>query len=518
MKQIIDLEDIINNEKLTKEQKLKIINQNYEDYRKQIDKNLNDYLLKQYLGATLEIGSAALPNGSLSGQVAKRILPAALTKTVGRKFSQNVAQSTIGSAINGAVFGTGRGLIENKNPLQTALQDTTLNSIIGGTLGAASGKIINDARAVDVNGINQMRPIWGIPFRKASGNPEEAIKTLMENQKGFVPNVFNKQGIGNFDIPWGDSKSGLSHAIQQRINQNNFDINEFINNIPSTIREGIVTPGGIKYPENTNIESLNHKLAIAPSIKKANIDRNWMVTAHPQNKSARKRLGDLTPSTNVTSENGSIPHSISELLTKNNITDFLLKNNPSNGLNSEVATTINSAVHNINLPELPNTINNQQEPFKLGIEMNVDTNGNILDFGQPTGFAASMDIDQLAQQLGLTSFGMQISQLPQLNQPPQQVQKTQPQPKKQGLFGYKNPLTGDNRIFTREDVGAMNKDEFSQNEKAIYAQNKEFGGFMPSNGDLEHEALTGGGVVKVNSYTRADGTQVKGYYRSKPEF
>ena len=137
---------------------------------------------------------------------------------------------------------------------------------------------------------------------------------------------------------------------------------------------------------------------------------------------------------------------------------------------------------------------------------------------QPTGFAASMDIDQLAQQLGLTSFGMQISQLPQLNQPPQQVQKTQPQPKKQGLFGYKNPLTGDSRIFTREDIGAMNKDEFSQNEKAIYAQNKEFDGFMPSNGDLEHEALTGGGVVKVNSYTHADGTQVKGYYRSKPEF
>ena len=40
---------------------------------------------------------------------------------------------------------------------------------------------------------------------------------------------------------------------------------------------------------------------------------------------------------------------------------------------------------------------------------------------------------------------------------------------------------------------------------------------MTTNKDLEHEAKTGGGVVYVNSYTRTDGTEVKGYYRSKPK-
>lgn len=83
------------------------------------------------------------------------------------------------------------------------------------------------------------------------------------------------------------------------------------------------------------------------------------------------------------------------------------------------------------------------------------------------------------------------------------------------LFGYTNPLTGNNRIFTREDVGAMSSDEFAKYEKEINAQTKAFNGTMPTNSDLQREAMTGGGVVYVNSYTRSDGTKVKSYYRSK---
>jgi hypothetical protein len=41
---------------------------------------------------------------------------------------------------------------------------------------------------------------------------------------------------------------------------------------------------------------------------------------------------------------------------------------------------------------------------------------------------------------------------------------------------------------------------------------------MPTNGDLQRGAMTGGGVVYVNLYTRSDGTKVNGYYRSKPNF
>jgi hypothetical protein len=86
-----------------------------------------------------------------------------------------------------------------------------------------------------------------------------------------------------------------------------------------------------------------------------------------------------------------------------------------------------------------------------------------------------------------------------------------------GLFGYTNPLTGSNHIYTREEVGSMSSDEFTKHEKEIDAQIKAFNGTMPTNGDLQLEAMSGGGVVYVNSYTRSDGTKVKGYYRSKPK-
>lgn len=128
--------------------------------------------------------------------------------------------------------------------------------------------------------------------------------------------------------------------------------------------------------------------------------------------------------------------------------------------------------------------------------------GGVQNNGQLLGFAADIDIKQLAAQLGLKSFNMDI---------PQQNQQS-------GLFGYTNPLTGNNRIFTREDVGAMSPDEFAKYEKEIDAQTKAFSGTMPTNGDLQREAMAGGGVIYVNSYTRSDGTEVKGYYRSRPRF
>lgn len=127
--------------------------------------------------------------------------------------------------------------------------------------------------------------------------------------------------------------------------------------------------------------------------------------------------------------------------------------------------------------------------------------GGVQNNGRPLGFAADIDINQIAQQPGLQSFNTEI---------PQQGQSK--------LFGYNNPLTGNNRIFTQEEVGAMSSDEFAKNEKEIMAQTRAFNGTMPTNGDLQREAMTGGGVVYVNSYTRSDGTEVKGYYRLRTKF
>ncbi len=154
------------------------------------------------------------------------------------------------------------------------------------------------------------------------------------------------------------------------------------------------------------------------------------------------------------------------------------------------------------------------ENFVNGIKRIQETNlpftptrgvGGVQNNGKPLGFAADIDINQLAQQLGLQSLNIDMSQQMQPQQNP-------------GLLGYTNPLTGSNHIYTREEVGQMSSDEFAKHKKEIDAQTRAFNGTMPTNGDLQQEALTGGGVVYVNSYTRSDGTEVKGYYRSKPKF
>ena len=120
--------------------------------------------------------------------------------------------------------------------------------------------------------------------------------------------------------------------------------------------------------------------------------------------------------------------------------------------------------------------------------------GGVQINGKPLGFAADIDYDSIDKILRETST---------------------PEPQSD-LYGYTNPLTGSNHIYTREEVNSMSPEEFVKREKEIGAQTKVFKGTMPTNGDLQREAMSGGGVVYVNSYTRSDGTEVRGYYRSRP--
>ena len=90
---------------------------------------------------------------------------------------------------------------------------------------------------------------------------------------------------------------------------------------------------------------------------------------------------------------------------------------------------------------------------------------------------------------------------------------------KQNLYdfdysGYLNPATGDGKIFSREAISQMTGDEYAGNESAIMAQLKSIG--IPYESDLELASMRGGRLVYVRPYTREDGTEVRGYWRSAP--
>lgn len=73
------------------------------------------------------------------------------------------------------------------------------------------------------------------------------------------------------------------------------------------------------------------------------------------------------------------------------------------------------------------------------------------------------------------------------------------------LKNFFNKVLNHNRIYTREDIGAMNSNEFSENEKAIDYQLNNLG--VPTNADMNSSS----DVVYVHSYTRDDGTNVKAH-------
>jgi len=69
-----------------------------------------------------------------------------------------------------------------------------------------------------------------------------------------------------------------------------------------------------------------------------------------------------------------------------------------------------------------------------------------------------------------------------------------------------------NRVFTQEEIGEMSNEEYLRLENLINKQLKT--GRVMAKAQAE-KMLKSGNLIWVNDYKRADGTHVKGYYRTK---
>ena len=123
----------------------------------------------------------------------------------------------------------------------------------------------------------------------------------------------------------------------------------------------------------------------------------------------------------------------------------------------------------------------------------------MLETNKPTGFAADIDYNILSKVTGIP-----VEKL---------LEDEKQEPSKSSLYGYTNPITNSDRIFTREEIGKMSSKEYAKNSDEINAQLRSIG--ILSNRDMEQE-IKNGGVIYVHPYTRSDGTQVNGYFRSRP--
>ena len=406
-----ELENILKDKTLTREQKIEIINQYYDNYRTEINKELNNYLIKQYIGLALEIGSAALPYGGvgkLGGEIGKQLLK----KQLGRKVSENIGSGMLSGAASGGLFGLGESLINETNPILSTLQGVLSGTITGPALGAVGGNIQKAVKGQQLKNYGDIDNLDEILRKQYSNDSRKFYQDYIQEIQ------LNKNG--NFDF----SKRGVQEQLRWNPKQaQNFT--ELVNDIKNAQR----------LPDVPNTKPLEKPLVSHYEVYRGKNGDHFIEVL----KDGSKRFY-ITKDTHI-----GTPHATST------------------GSNVGIGTYLESP--NDIIPFVYPNYNTQKDNLLYGsVEMNVDNN------------------------------------------------------KKSDLFGYTNPLTGSNHIYTREEVGQMTSEEFAKHEKEIDAQTKAFNGTMPTNGDLQSEAMTGGGVVYVNSYTRSDGMKVSGYYRSKSRF
>ena len=76
---------------------------------------------------------------------------------------------------------------------------------------------------------------------------------------------------------------------------------------------------------------------------------------------------------------------------------------------------------------------------------------------------------------------------------------------------YRNSYTNEDKIYSRKNIADMSVREAFLRKNEIMAQHNSIG--IPSEGELKSSP----NAVWVESYTREDGTEVKGHWRSRPE-
>ncbi len=99
-----------------------------------------------------------------------------------------------------------------------------------------------------------------------------AIQKLLETKSGQVAGAFEKEGLGDIDLVWGDSKMGLKHILERHPDLD-------LAKIPEVIENGnLVKQNDIRY----RIEKDNYVIGLSAEYKGEK--RNFVITAFERSK------------------------------------------------------------------------------------------------------------------------------------------------------------------------------------------------------------------------------------------
>ena len=468
------VELILDDEKLTQAEKIQRINYVYNNYQEKLDEDLRNYLIKIWSGGLLEIGSAAIPFGG-AGKLGAAAGQKLLQKSIGRKLSQEIGAGAASGLASGGVFGTGRGLIEDKNPLMTGMQDAGLGIILGTLGGNIAGQAKRFVRGQSIKNYGDIDLL-----------PKEIRKQYTQDVKDFYKDyiqeiILDRNGSINF------SKRGVQEQLRWNPKQGQ--------NYPELIKD---IKNAKQLPDVPNLKPQQKPEVDHYEVYQGKNGKHLIEV----NKQGKKRYYITKDTFNGTPQATS-PGSKEDILKDTHksrshatSTDALVS--PYNIINDN-SEKVNPVKMIVPAQILQSLEDSNQPSFLLegSVEMNMDKNGNHIFTPQEIG---EMTPDEFYKNLPIIEQQLKDGLI-------------KPKAHQVDYSGYVNPVTGDGKIFSRDAISQMTGDEYTGNESAIMAQLKSIG--IPYDSDLELAGMRGG-LVYVRPYTREDGTEVRGYWRSAP--
>ena len=126
---------------------------------------------------------------------------------------------------------------------------------------------------------------FGNIYNQFKGKIKDAFEFLFRNKSGDILGVFNRKGIGDIDVVWGNADMGLAHISDKHIGEGKSFSNteDAINKIADVVNNGeVVFENGDKIviKKDGNIVTLRRN--IREKGKKI-ADKNWILTAYNEN-------------------------------------------------------------------------------------------------------------------------------------------------------------------------------------------------------------------------------------------
>ncbi|EOA4383642.1 PBECR2 nuclease fold domain-containing protein, partial [Campylobacter upsaliensis] len=159
---------------------------------------------------------------------------------------------------------------------------------------------------------------FGTNYAEFYRDGKEAVDKLLSEKRGQVKGAFYKEGLGEIDLVWGDSKKGLSHILERRKEdfiKQGLDENEaleraleFVKKIPQIIEQGEVKVG----VNRAFVDTKDDRALIALDYKGK--DKKWVITAYKMDdpSQADTHLTRLNTSTSSVSRASVVNESIAQ--------------------------------------------------------------------------------------------------------------------------------------------------------------------------------------------------------------